>query len=135
MRSWRSDLRKIQTRPYFGAGRRLQAGQGYEEINGTSYMLHERRGYFSEHHYDALDRRVLVRTRRDGLCRKATIAQYNHHAVRPWFEFEDQVFFESNVALPHEGLHTFYWHHPEPNVEYEVLHDRIDLEQQQCALR
>jgi RHS repeat-associated protein len=71
-RSWRTDIRKIQTRPYFGADGRLRAEQGYEEMNGTPYLLHERRGYFSEHRYDALGRRVLVRTRRDGLCYKGT---------------------------------------------------------------
>jgi RHS repeat-associated protein len=39
----------------------------YAEL-GRWYFTGERRGYFSEYRYDALGRRVLVRTRRDGLC-------------------------------------------------------------------
>ncbi|HEU4881033.1 MAG TPA: RHS repeat-associated core domain-containing protein, partial [Longimicrobium sp.] len=58
--------RKVQTRSYYGADDKLRVQQGYNEtgVNFTG----ERRGYFSEYRYDALGRRVLVRTRRDGLC-------------------------------------------------------------------
>jgi RHS repeat-associated protein len=57
----------VQTRSYYGADGKLRAQQGYHELGGM-YFTGERRGYFSEYRYDALGRRVLVRTRRDGLC-------------------------------------------------------------------
>ena len=69
-RSWRGSQVKVQTRSYWGAEGRLRAQEEYHETNGTSYLLHERRGYFSEYRYDALGRRVMVRSRRDGLCHK-----------------------------------------------------------------
>jgi RHS repeat-associated protein len=59
--------RKEYTRSYYGADGKLRAQQGYHELGGM-YFTGERRGYFSEYRYDALGRRVLVRTRRDGLC-------------------------------------------------------------------
>jgi RHS repeat-associated protein len=65
-RAWGSNYRKVQTRSYYGADNKLRAQQGYHEL-GVNF-LGERRGYFSEYRYDALGRRVLVRTRRDGLC-------------------------------------------------------------------
>ncbi|HEU4885344.1 MAG TPA: polymorphic toxin type 47 domain-containing protein, partial [Longimicrobium sp.] len=66
-RAWGNSYRKVQTRSYYGADNKLRAQQGYSELGGM-YFTGERRGYFSEYRYDALGRRVLVRTRRDGLC-------------------------------------------------------------------
>ena len=66
-RAWGSSYRKVYTRSYYGADDRLRAQQGYHELGGM-YFTGERRGYFSEYRYDPLGRRILVRTRRDGLC-------------------------------------------------------------------
>jgi RHS repeat-associated protein len=66
-RAWGNSYRKVQTRSYYGADNKLRAQQGYSEQGGM-YFTGERRSYFSEYRYDALGRRVLVRTRRDGLC-------------------------------------------------------------------
>ncbi|WP_420129146.1 hypothetical protein, partial [Longimicrobium sp.] len=65
-RAWGNSYRKVHTRSYYGADNKLRAQQGYNET-GINFQG-ERRGYFSEYRYDALGRRVLVRTRRDGLC-------------------------------------------------------------------
>jgi RHS repeat-associated protein len=66
---WRTGdgYRKVHTRSYYGADGRLRAQQGYDERG--IFFTGERRGYFSEYRYDALGRRVLVRTRRDDLCK------------------------------------------------------------------
>jgi RHS repeat-associated protein len=66
-RAWGTSYRKVHTRSYYGADNKLRAQQGYHELGGM-FFTGERRGYFSEYRYDALGRRVLVRTRRDGLC-------------------------------------------------------------------
>jgi RHS repeat-associated protein len=63
------------------------------------------------------------------------VGQYIHDPRGSWFEFERRVFFSSRVALPHEGLHMYYHHFPEPEVNPLVLHARIYEEQQQCRLR
>jgi RHS repeat-associated protein len=58
--------RMVHTRSYWGSDGKLRAQQGYDEQG--IFFMGERHGYFSEHRYDALGRRVLVRTRRDDLC-------------------------------------------------------------------
>jgi RHS repeat-associated protein len=62
-----ANYRRIDTRSYFGSDGKLRAQQAYNET--TFNLVGERRGYFAEYRYDALGRRVLVRTRRDGVCR------------------------------------------------------------------
>jgi hypothetical protein len=63
------------------------------------------------------------------------VGQYVHDPISPWFEFERRVFFGSRVALPHEGLHMYYHHFPEPDLEPGALHSRIYEEQAECRLR
>jgi len=72
----------------------------------------------------------------DGRPKQWRVGQYIHDPSLPYFEFEDRVFFESTLILPHEGLHMYYYHFPEPGVSYEeVLHPRIYREARQCRLR
>jgi hypothetical protein len=66
-RGWQTDYRKEESRSYYSAGDRLAAVRSYVEIQPTPYMLN-RRGSLVEYRYDALGRRVLVRTTRDGVC-------------------------------------------------------------------
>jgi hypothetical protein len=66
-RGWQTHSRKEESRSYYGAGDRLAAVRSYVEIQPTPYMTN-RRGSLVEYRYDALGRRVLVRTTRDGVC-------------------------------------------------------------------
>ena len=93
-----------------------------------------RRGADAGHYlfWEGLD--VLRRDSR-GRPIRWRLGQYVHDPVHPYFEFENVVFFGSRVAIPHEGLHMYYQHHPEPGVEYDVIHERIYKEQEECALR
>jgi RHS repeat-associated protein len=63
------------------------------------------------------------------------VGQYVHDPARPYFEFERRVFMDSRTLLPHEGLHMYYHHYPEPTLTYKELHDRIYVEQAECRLR
>lgn len=60
--------REVETRSYYGADDRLRVLQKMD-VRRTTWTNHEDAGVWEEYRYDALGRRVLVRTRTDGgLC-------------------------------------------------------------------
>lgn len=66
LRQTRDPYNRVERGYYHGADNRLAAVQ---TLNEPGYnFAGERRGSFEEHRYDALGRRVLKRTRREGLC-------------------------------------------------------------------
>jgi RHS repeat-associated protein len=59
---------EVETRTYYGADDRLRAFQKMD-VRRTDWSNHEDAGVWEEYRYDALGRRVMVRTRTDaGLC-------------------------------------------------------------------
>jgi RHS repeat-associated protein len=84
-------------------------------------FLGERRGYFSEYRYDALGRRVLVRTRRDGLCKTSQSAVDCTSGIERFVWAGDNIVWEmrgpGGNAKPAERLEQV----DAPGVEYGIV--------------
>jgi RHS repeat-associated protein len=60
-------VREVESRSFYGADDRLRVHQTYD-MRRTDWSNTTQAGVWEEYRYDALGRRVMVRTRTDGLC-------------------------------------------------------------------
>ena len=100
--------REVETRSYYGADDRLRAYQKMD-VRRTDWSNHEDAGVWEEYRYDALGRRVLVRTRTDGgLCNYESWGCTAATTVFVWAG--DQLLWELKSAAGAAGGQVSYFH-------------------------
>ena len=99
---------EVETRSYYGADDRLRAFQKMD-VRRTDDTNHEDAGVWEEYRYDALGRRVLVRTRTDGgLCNFEAWACTASVTRFVWAG--DQLLWELKSAPGAAGGNVSYFH-------------------------